>query len=141
MLVFYRQTDILGRGRRFNSIFDSKHNLKTYITQFTKAKEAMDKLEVKFEVKQKRVDKAIENMDKKREEQEDQTIILDITDDMYCGALSSEVVQEFTCMLCYGIVIDPIKCKTCSNLVCKKCVNMKKVEQNQQECYKKCGSR
>ena len=79
-------------------------------------------------------------MDQKREEQEDQTIILDITDDMYCGALSSEVVQEFTCMLCYGIVIDPIKCMTCSNLVCKKCVNMNKVDQNRQECYKKCGS-
>jgi len=59
---------------------------------------------------------------------------------MYCGALSSEVVQEFTCMLCYGIVIDPIKCMTCSNLVCKKCVNMNKVDQNRQECYKKCGS-
>jgi len=71
MLAFYRQTEILGRGRRFNSIFDNKHNLKTYITQFTKAKEAMNKLEVVFEAKQKRVDKAFENMDKKREEQED----------------------------------------------------------------------
>lgn len=90
--------------------------------------------------KQKRIDKIFENMDKKRDEFEDQTITLDITDDMYCGFLSQEVVQEFTCMLCYGIVIDPIKCYTCCNLVCKKCVNITKVEQNRQECYKKCGS-
>ena len=55
-------------------------------------------------------------------------IMLDITDDMYCGSLSSDVVSEFICMLCYGIVYDPMKCSTCNNLVCKKCVNMKKLK-------------
>ena len=93
-----------------------------------------------FDAKQKRLDKIFENIEKKRDKLADITLTLDITDDMYCGSLSMEVVQEFTCMLCYGIVIDPIKCYTCSNLVCKKCVNIKKVEQNRQECYKKCGS-
>lgn len=81
-----------------------------------------------FDSKQKRLDKIFENIEKKRDKLADITLTLDITDDMYCGSLSMEVVQEFTCMLCYGIVIDPIKCYTCSNLVCKKCVNIKKVE-------------
>ena len=32
------------------------------------------------------------------------TLEIDITDDMYCGALNPEIVQDYTCMLCYGIV-------------------------------------
>ena len=68
-------------------------------------------------------------------------IMLDITDDMYCGSLSSDVVSEFICMLCYGIVYDPMKCSTCNNLVCKKCVNMKKLKSGSLSCFKKCGSK
>jgi len=69
------------------------------------------------------------------------SILMDVTDDMYCGALSPDMISDFVCMLCYGIVYDPIKCSQCSNLVCKKCVNMKSVQKGRQSCFKKCGSR
>lgn len=83
-------------------------------------------IEESLNQKKKRLDVIYGNIEKKKEKIEedgDETLIVDITDDMYCGSLSNEVVQEFTCMLCYGIVMDPIKCKTCNNMVCKKCVN------------------
>ena len=38
-------------------------------------------------------------------------IVLDITEDMYTGCLPKECIEDFVCMLCYGIVIKPIKCK------------------------------
>ena len=55
----------------------------------------------------------------------EESVLLDITDDMYCGSLPSDLIQDFTCMLCCGIVYEPIKCTTCANMVCKKCVNVK----------------
>ena len=40
----------------------------------------------------------------------EESVYLDITDDMYCGSLNHEIIAEFTCMLCCGIVYEPIKC-------------------------------
>ena len=57
----------------------------------------------------------------------DESVVLDITDDMYCGCLSSDLISEFVCMLCCGIVYEPVKCTRCANMVCKKCVNGKKM--------------
>ena len=101
----------------------------------------MDKLNAMVGRKQKRLDRIWANMDEFQATMEDETIILDITDDMYCGFLSYDVIQEFTCIVCCGIVIDPVKCNTCSNLVCRKCVDSKKLKEGNLECYKKCGSR
>ena len=45
--------------------------------------------------------------------EENSQITIDVTDDMYVGCLPCECIEDFVCMLCYGIVIDPIKCTTC----------------------------
>ena len=68
-----------------------------------------------------------------------ETLLLDLTDDSYVGSLSSEIIGNFVCMLCYGIVIDPIKCLKCDSLFCKRCVNKKRLERGKLKCYKKCG--
>ena len=57
------------------------------------------------------------------------SILVDIVDDMYCGSLSAEVVGNFTCMLCYGIVHEPLMCNRCSNLVCGRCINQARYKQ------------
>ena len=44
----------------------------------------------------------------------DGNLIIDISEDMYCGSLCPDMLNEYVCMLCYGIVQDPIRCKTCS---------------------------
>ena len=68
-------------------------------------------------------------------------ILLDITDDMYCGSLNPEVVGNYTCMLCYGIVFKPVKCEQCETLICQKCVNPKRLIKGNFFCYKNCGSK
>ena len=47
---------------------------------------------------------------------------IDITDDMYTGSLHPEIIQDFICMLCYGIVFKPLKCNKCETMYCSKCV-------------------
>ena len=32
------------------------------------------------------------------------SLMVDICDDMYCGSLPADIISDFTCMLCYGIV-------------------------------------
>ena len=67
--------------------------------------------------------------------------VMDITDDMYCGSLPDEIVNGFTCMLCYGIVFNPIKCKRCETLICGRCVPDKRKLPGKFACYNKCGSK
>ena len=55
-------------------------------------------------------------------EETDDPFLYDMTDDMYVGEINEEMVQDFVCMLCYGIVFNPIKCLKCEVLVCKKCI-------------------
>ena len=74
--------------------------------------------------KEKRIARIVENMQRRSVETIDQTITLDITDDMYCGALPQDAVHDFVCMLCFGITIDPVKCYTCSSLICKNCLGV-----------------
>ena len=69
------------------------------------------------------------------------SIIIDLSEDMYCGTLNPECIDLFTCMLCYGIVSQPIKCSGCETLVCKTCLNPKRLEKDQFKCFKKCGSK
>ena len=70
----------------------------------------------------------------------DDVIFMDITDDMYCGSLSADFISEFVCMICCGIVYEPIKCTRCANMVCRKCVNAKKMMGGNGFCFKKCGN-
>ena len=44
-------------------------------------------------------------------------------------------------MLCYGVVFNPIKCIKCETLVCRNCVNEKKLKPGKFMCFKKCGSK
>ena len=44
------------------------------------------------------------------EEEEPEPLIVDVTEDMYTGTLHEDLVNKFTCMLCYGIVFKPIRC-------------------------------
>ena len=62
------------------------------------------------------------NTEDKTNEKTPNEITLDINDDLYVGSLAEDVVDQFTCLFCYGIVISPIKCLHCETLVCKKCV-------------------
>ena len=66
--------------------------------------------------------------------------LIDLTEDMYTGSLPC--IENFTCMICYGIVFNPIKCKGCETLFCKNCfmANRSKYCKNKMNCYKKCGS-
>ena len=53
--------------------------------------------------------------------------LLDLTDDMYQGSLNSEIVDKFVCMICYGMVMKPLKCTKCENIVCYRCVSEEKL--------------
>lgn len=71
----------------------------------------------------------------------EESVLVDICDDMYCGSLPSDIISDFTCMLCYGIVQDPIKCTRCNNLVCEKCIDKGKMLKGRLSCYKTCGNK
>lgn len=107
------------------------------------SKQLFEKLEPSLDAKREQLKPIFDKMDQRLEkmDEEEDTLMLDITDDMYCGSMSADMVADFTCMLCYGIVIEPIKCVTCGNLICKKCINVQKMNQGTLECYKKCGSK
>ena len=58
-----------------------------------------------------------------------------------------EILSEFTCILCYGIVIDPVKCEKCETIYCYKCLPPDAFGKPKADrygpsytCYKKCGS-
>lgn len=49
------------------------------------------------------------------------TIMFDLTDDMYCGSLPADTILDFNCLICYGIAMNPVKCHSCSAMVCQEC--------------------
>lgn len=113
-------------SRQFRRLFLDKSTRRNIISKIDQVKSYLEKVEQSLEGKKKRLDYIYERLEKKKEEgdtMEDETIIIDLTDDMYCGSMSVDEVSNFVCMLCYGIVMDPVKCVTCANLVCRKCVN------------------
>ena len=75
----------------------------------------------------------------------EESIAFDVADDMYCGSLPTDVISDYTCMLCYGIVQKPLKCTKCDTMYCKgcmaKCMDQGKLAKGQLQCHKKCGSR
>ena len=35
---------------------------------------------------------------------------------------ADDILQNFVCMICYGVVIDPVKCQGCETLYCRSCL-------------------
>jgi hypothetical protein len=50
------------------------------------------------------------------------------------GGGSSELQGEFICVVCTGVVLDPVECKECSSLYCKGCLTTMNMP-----CPKRCG--
>lgn len=124
-------------------VFSEEERCDQYIKEFESLKPIFDKFNESKEKKRETIDKAMEFFKKKEEERaerEAKTLVIDITEDMYCGSMNMDVVSDYVCMLCYGIVMEPIQCTTCFTLVCKKCVNQRQLEQNNLKCFKECGS-
>jgi len=51
---------------------------------------------------------------------------LDLNQDIYCGEVNDEIISDFVCSVCYGIVYNPVKCTKCAALYCKHCSGTKK---------------
>ena len=45
-----------------------------------------------------------------------------------------DIDGEFICVICTGVVLEPVECKTCSSLYCKGCLTKPDME-----CPKRCG--
>ena len=60
---------------------------------------------------------------------------------------SEDLLQDFTCLLCYGVAINPLKCDKCEQIYCSRCLPKTVTPDGQMNsygaytCYKKCGSR
>lgn len=50
------------------------------------------------------------------------------------GGSGTEMQGEFICVVCTGVVLDPIECKECSSLYCKGCL-----KNSDMPCPKRCG--
>ena len=48
--------------------------------------------------------------------------IIDVISDNYKGALQNDLIQMFSCIICVGIAVNPVKCVTCGNIVCNYCL-------------------
>ena len=66
--------------------------------------------------------------------------MIDLNEDMYTGCLPT--IEQFTCMICYGIAFNPMKCKGCETITCKACflVYRNDYRKNKPKCFKNCGS-
>ena len=61
----------------------------------------------------------------------------------------SELLSNYTCIICCGVAVDPVKCQTCETVYCYGCLPDDGVGKTKQvsyynpayECYRKCGSR
>lgn len=48
--------------------------------------------------------------------------------DLYISAANTkgetplEIESEFVCVVCCGVVLDPVECRNCSSLYCKACL-------------------
>ena len=75
-------------------------------------------------------------------EYSNEPLLMDLSEDNYVGKMKDEILQNFVCMVCYGVVYKPIKCTQCETLFCKACSKNNKVGYGYKkfECFKKCGS-
>jgi hypothetical protein len=52
------------------------------------------------------------------------------------GQTPLDLEAEFVCVICCGVVLDPVECKQCSSLYCKGCLQHKLTNN---PCPKRCG--
>ena len=57
----------------------------------------------------------------------------------------SDIFSQFTCLICYKVPLDPVKCTTCHKVYCSDCLpdgvlNSKSASIKKYQCYMKCGS-
>ena len=71
----------------------------------------------------------------------DETLELDITNDMYVGELEDDELEKFNCLLCFGTVFKPLKCDKCSYLYCARCIPDESKAKGKFRCFRKCGSK
>lgn len=76
--------------------------------------------------KKNRIDYIIQKIDKRKENGLEITKRIEISHDMYCGSLNLMAVQDFVCILCFGIAINPLRCYNCETLICYNCIGVKK---------------
>ena len=60
--------------------------------------------------------------------------------DLFVGTQSAggtpiEIEGEFVCVICSGVVLEPVECRSCSSLYCKACVKVENMP-----CPKRCGA-
>ena len=76
--------------------------------------------------------------------------MINISEDTFAGTsymTEEDILSDFTCMLCYGIALQPLKCKGCETIYCSACLpedahdpSVKfKPGQRKYQCYKLCG--
>jgi len=66
---------------------------------------------------------------------------MDITTDLYVGTLNEDFMDAFTCVLCYGLVFYPVKCKKCEQIYCGNCIPKFRKHAGKFMCFTKCGSK
>ena len=63
--------------------------------------------------------------------------MIDITEENFSAKDfdTESILNFFTCMMCYGIAQNPLKCNKCETVYCKACL-----PNTTFSCFKKCGS-
>ena len=62
-----------------------------------------------------------------------------IYEEMIADIDLDEIASNFTCLLCLGIAINPVKCGTCNTVYCQTCLPTPGDGMNAYKCYKLCG--
>ena len=71
-----------------------------------------------------------------------------ISEEQFSGELdASDLLSYFTCIICFGIAIEPLKCKGCETVYCSNCLpdyivtgEKKRSSTKAYSCYKMCGN-
>ena len=71
---------------------------------------------------------------------------IEVSEDQFRGSIDQEeILSHFTCLLCYGIALDPMKCTKCETAYCKTCLPKHAYDKDaplkgkRYTCYKMCG--
>ena len=56
-----------------------------------------------------------------------------------------DILNNYHCIICYGVAVSPIKCQECSKIYCSDCLprealNKLSMEKKKFYCHMKCGS-
>ena len=74
--------------------------------------------------------------------------MIDISEDNFSKDHSDidGLLQNFVCLICYGVALDPVKCTGCETIYCSACLpkylfdkSIKPKYHEKYSCHKKCG--